>query len=380
MELALLASRSYMDAGIIVAGGGPVGSALGLMIPGALVLDAATFPRDKPCGEGLMPAGAALLREAGVDLADEGFPPLLGVCYRLPDRSSARASFAQGCGYGVRRTRLDVLLAERAGVRTGVRVTGVRSLPDRVEVDTSRGSLVGSALIAADGIRSPVARMLGWTQPSRGTARYGVVGHLAVERPGSDVEVSLLGDAETYLAPVGPEEVLVAVLGGRGALRAPGLTTEQTYRRILERSHPELATAPLLGGLTGAGPFNLRPRRVADGRVFLAGDAAGFLDPLTGDAMSAGIAQARALAGFLAKDPDRAALRYRRWCASQWRRRSLVSSLARTLSSSPSWGRRGIRGSAQRPGALQALLSVNDGSRTLLSVGVRDWAALLGVA
>jgi flavin-dependent dehydrogenase len=369
-----------MDAGIIVAGGGPVGSALGLMIPGALVLEASTFPRDKPCGEGLMPAGARLLREAGIDLADEGFPPLRGVRYSLADRSSARAPFAQGCGYGVRRTRLDALLAERAGVRTGIRVIGVRSLPDRVEVDTTSGSLVGSALIAADGIRSPVARMLGWTRPAQGPARYGLVGHLGFDQPRSDVEVALLGDVETYLAPVGPEEVLVAVLGGRGSLRASGLTTEQSYRAILERSHPELASAPLLGGLTGAGPFNLRPRWVAAGRVFLAGDAAGFLDPLTGDAMSAGIAQARALAGFVAKDLDRAAPRYRSWCASQWRRRRFVSSLALTLSSSPRWGQRGVRGAAQRPEALQALLSVNDGSRGLLSVRVRDWAALLGVA
>jgi flavin-dependent dehydrogenase len=369
-----------MDAGIIVAGGGPVGSALGLMLPGALVLEAATFPRDKACGEGLMPTGARLLREAGLDLAAEGFPRLHGVRYSLPDRRSARADFAGGFGYGVRRIRLDALLAERAGVRTGVRVTSVRCLPDRVEVDTSTGTLVGSALIAADGIRSSVARMLGWWRPPRGSGRYGLVGHLAVERPGYDVEVSLLGEVETYLAPVGAQEVLVAVLGGKGLLRVPGLTTEQSYRAVLERAHPELASAPLLGSLAGAGPFNLRPRLVAQGRVFLAGDAAGFLDPLTGDAMSAGIAQAGALAQFLSEDLDRAAPRYRRWCAGQWRRRRLVTSLARTLSSSSLLGQRAIRGAAQRPEALQALLSVNDGSRTLRSVGVRDWAALLGLA
>lgn len=379
IEPALVASLSYMDAGIIVAGGGPVGSALGLMIPGALVLEAATFPRDKPCGEGLMPTGARLLCEAGLDLAAEGFPLLRGVRYSLPDRGSARAEFAGGFGYGVRRTRLDALLAERAGVRTGVRVSAVRSLPDRVEVDTSNGTLVGSALIAADGIRSSVARMLGWWRPPRAPARYGLVGHLAVERPGSDVEVTLLGDVETYLAPVGAEEVLVAVLGGKGLLRAQGLTTEQSYRAVLERSHPELASAQLLGGLTGAGPFNVHPRWVAQGRVFLAGDAAGFLDPLTGDAMSAGIAQAGALAQFLSEGLDRAAPRYRHWCAGQWRRRRLVTSLARTLSSSSRLGQRAIRGAASRPEALQALLSVNDGSRTLRSVRVRDWATLLGV-
>lgn len=344
------------------------------------MLDAASFPRDKPCGEGLMPTGARLLREAGVDLGAEGFPPILGVRYSAPGGPSARASFARGCGYGTRRIRLDSLLAERAGVRPGVRVTAVRPHQDRVEVDTTDGTLIGSALVAADGIRSPVARMLGWWRPSRGRARYGLVGHLAVERPGSDVEVGLLGAVETYLAPVGPEEVLLAVLGVRGELRKPGMTGEQSYRAIVERAHPTLASAPLVGGLSGAGPFNVRPRQVAQDRVFLVGDAAGFLDPLTGDAMSAGIAQARALATFLTDDLERAAARYRRWVAAQWRRRVFVASLARVLSGSSSLSRRALAGAGRRPEALQSLLSVNEGSRPLRSVPFRDWAALLGVA
>ncbi|HVC22267.1 MAG TPA: NAD(P)/FAD-dependent oxidoreductase [Candidatus Dormibacteraeota bacterium] len=369
-----------MDAGIIVVGGGPVGSTLGLMMPEAVVLEAATFPRDKPCGEGLMPAGAAVLRALGVDLAAEGFPPLAGVRYTLADGETARASFAAGPGFGVRRTRLDALLAERAKVHCGVRVTAVRALEDRVEVDTSAGTVVGSALVAADGLHSPIARMLGWSRPARGLGRYGLVGHLAVEHPGEDIEVSLLGSVETYLAPVGPGEVLLAVLGTRGGLRAPGLTGEQSYRAVVQRAHPSLAEVPLLAPLSGAGPFHLRPARVAQGRVFLAGDAAGFLDPLTGDAMSAGLTQARALASFIDEGLEEAAVRYSRWMARQWRRRSLVASLARSLSGSGRVSRRALAGVRRRPQALQALLGVNDGSRSLLSVGVLDWAALLGVS
>ncbi|MGH7642672.1 MAG: FAD-dependent monooxygenase [Candidatus Dormibacteria bacterium] len=368
-----------MDAGIIVAGGGPVGSTLGLMLPRATVLEAANFPRDKPCGEGLMPSGAEILRQAGVDLGEEGFPALLGVRYSLPDGCSARASFANGCGYGVRRTHLDALLAERAGTMIGVKVTGVRPHSDRVEVDTSEGTLVGSVLIAADGIRSPVARMLGWWRPPSGRARYGLVGHLKADWHGQDIEVGLLGDVETYLAPVGPGQVLLAVLGARGDLRAPGLSGEQSYRATVERVHPELASAPLLGELRGAGPFNVRPQQVAQGRVFLAGDAAGFLDPLTGDAMSAGLAQARVLANLLTQDLEGAAPAYRRWVAGQWRRRAFVARLARALSGSHRLKGRAIAGAGRRPEALQALLSVNDGSRKLRTVAVRDWAALLGV-
>ncbi|MGB9484184.1 MAG: FAD-dependent monooxygenase, partial [Candidatus Dormiibacterota bacterium] len=208
----------------------------------------------------------------------------------------------------------------------------------------------------------------------------GLVGHLAVEQPGQDVEVGLLGGVETYMATVGPTEVLLAVLGERGALRTPGITVEQSYRAIVDRFQPQLSSAPLLGQLTGAGPFHLRPVRVAEGRVFLAGDAAGFLDPLTGDAMSAGMAQAKALASFLTADLDGAARRYQAWVVGQWRRRVFVGSLARALSGSGRLSRRAIAGAGRRPEALQALLSVNDGSRALRTVAVRDWAALLGVS
>ncbi|MGH7609657.1 MAG: NAD(P)/FAD-dependent oxidoreductase [Candidatus Dormibacteria bacterium] len=369
-----------MDARVVVAGGGPVGSALGLMLPGALVLEAGDFPRDKACGEGLMPSGARLLAEAGVELAREGFPPLAGVSYRVPGGPRSRADFRQGPGYGVRRTRFDSLLADRARVRCGVRVTGVVALPDRVLVETSAGSLSAQAAVIADGLHSSLARQLGCWRPPAGEPRFGLVGHLAWERPGADVEVTLLGEVETYLAPVGPAEVLVAILGSRGRLRLAGLSTEASYRAILERAHPELAGSPLLGPLRGAGPFRQRPSWVGRGRVFLAGDAAGFFDPLTGDAISAGLAQASVLARLLGADPGTAASRYQGWWQAQWRRRRAVGILARRLSGSPGWASRALRGTARRPQALQTLIEVNQGSLGLAALGLRDWAALGGLS
>ncbi|MGH7776115.1 MAG: NAD(P)/FAD-dependent oxidoreductase [Candidatus Dormibacterales bacterium] len=368
-----------MDAAALVVGGGPVGAALGLLIPGALVLDRSAFPRDKACGEGLMPAGAAVLRAAGVDLEAEGFPVIEGVRYRTAAGLTARGAFRGRPGFGVRRLRLDALLAERAGVRTGVRVTSVRPLPDRVEAETTAGRLVAPFLVAADGLASPVAHLLGWWRPPRGL-RYAVVGHLEARPPGPDVEVTLLGDVETYTAPVGEHETLVAVLGPRGAVRAVGLSVEETWRSFVERAHGALANAPLAGGLRGAGPFGTRPSRVAGGRVFLAGDAAGFADPLTGDAISAGLEQARLLADLVARRTEMAEVesRYRRRLAAQWRRRAVVTACALLLSRSARLGPRAVAGMARRPLALERFMAVNEGSRPLGALGPRDWAALAG--
>jgi flavin-dependent dehydrogenase len=211
-----------MDAPVLVVGGGPVGATLGLLMPEALVVDAAQFPRDKACGEGLMPAGAAVLRAAGVDLAAEGFPAVRGVSYRLPGGAVGRADFSTGTGFGTRRTRLDALLAERCGVHQGITVERVTAHSDRVEVETSTGTISTSILVAADGLRSPVARMMGWWRPPRGRLRYAMVGHLQADPLSSDIEVSLLGEVETYMAAVGEGEILSRCWGQRAGCEKRG--------------------------------------------------------------------------------------------------------------------------------------------------------------
>jgi 2-polyprenyl-6-methoxyphenol hydroxylase-like FAD-dependent oxidoreductase len=367
-----------MDLPIAIVGGGPIGSALGLLLPSATVLEACRYPRDKPCGEGLMPAGAAILESLGVDLRGADFPTIAGVCYRLPSGEQARSDFKEGPGFGTRRLRLDALLAARAGVRSGVRLEGMRMLADGVELRTSEGSITANIVVGADGLRSTVARLMGWSRAPRGVPRFGVVGHIATWTPIPDVEVSLLGRVETYLAPTAPGEALFAILGPRGRLRHPQATVVETYRSYLRTARPDLGCAQLDGRLTGAGPFNVRPRSVASARVFLVGDAAGFLDPLTGDAMTAGLQQAQWLARLLAQDPGSAPMRYQRYCDRQWRTRRLVSGIALQLSRSQALSRRAVHGMARRPAALQRLLTVNQGLAGLGLLGPADWAALLG--
>jgi flavin-dependent dehydrogenase len=376
------------DADVVIVGAGPAGSALAIMLGQAGVnttlLDRSRFPRDKTCGEGLMPAGVQVLDELGVSLAR--FPSLRAVSYRVPRAGSAMGEFMDGkTGRGVRRLEFDRLLAERAAAtpnvdaRYGCEATGVEVWPSHIEVKTAAGTLTARFAVGADGIRSRVARWVGWSRPPRGQHRYALVGHAESPAHGADwVLVTLLDGCEVYTAPTGPDELLIAVLGSKSGLRADGEPVREAYARHVRAAHPDVRIHAD-AAIHGAGPFWVRPSTVADRRVALIGDAAGFLDPLTGDGMSDALVAARKLAQLVASevpDPLRA---YRRWEAGQWRRRVFVNRLALTLTGSSLLARRALRRLRQRPSTLSRLLEVNDGSRSLWSLSLRDWSTLAGV-
>jgi len=376
-----------VDADVVVVGAGPTGSALAIMLGRAglqtIVLDRAQFPRDKACGEGLMPAGVRVLEELEVPLG--AFPPLAGIGYQVPEAGNVQGAFAGGgTGRGTRRLALDQLLAETAAaapnvdLRLGCEAIAVEVTAEHAVVRTAAGEVRARFLVGADGYRSRVARLMGWARPAR-AERYALVGHVEAHGHRFDrVLVTLLRSCEVYLAPTGPDEVLVALLGPKQGLKPEGQPVRAAYERRVAQAHPELSgcSHSLTGG---AGPFWTRPSRIAEERVFLVGDAAGFLDPLTGDGMSAGLLGARRLAGILAGGDAGSARLYRHWEAAQWRRRVFMTRLALTLTGSPALARRAVSGLARRPATLDRLLAVNDGSRSPLSLSLGDWAALAGI-
>ena len=283
---------------LIVAGGGPVGLATALYAARA-GLDVEVRERrsgviDKACGEGLMPAAVTALGDLGVALDGQ---PIAGIRY-VDDRHAAEARFRCGPGLGVRRTTLHGALRDAVAL-AGVAVieAPVREIVDRgkgLEVDGERCG----HLVAADGLHSPVRRMLGLDAPARRRRRYGLRTHVAMAPWTDFVEVHWSPGAEAYLTPVAGRQVGLAVL------------SEQ--RRPL----PELlAHFPLLAdrlrevpwsAVRGAGPLRQRARHGVAGRVLLVGDAAGYVDALTGEGISVGLAQARAaVAAVAAGDPER---------------------------------------------------------------------------
>ncbi|MCO5169524.1 MAG: NAD(P)/FAD-dependent oxidoreductase [Planctomycetes bacterium] len=273
---------------LLVAGGGPAGLATAILAAEAglsvTVVEPRAAPIDKACGEGLMPGAVAALAAMSVRPPGVRFG---GIRY-VDGAASAVGRFRDGQGLGVRRTALHAALSTRARalgvVRVEARVEAVRQDDQGVQA----AGLRARWLVAADGLQSPVRRLLRLDLPPRRPARYGVRRHFAVA-PWTDlVEVHCAPDAEAYVTPVADDTVGVALLFARPA---PGGFEALLARfpRLAERLGPPVTPA------LGAGPFERRVRRRVAGRVLLVGDAAGYLDPLTGEGVRLGLLQARAL-------------------------------------------------------------------------------------
>src|SRR5205823_6329576 len=148
-------------------------------------------------------------------------------------------------------------------------------------------------------------RLLGWDASRTRPRRYAVVGHLRLPSGRAlspEIEVVLDRGMEAYVTPLGGGEALVALLGDRSLMRRFAGDLAGGYGRVLRserRLRVMLDGAELLPGVHATGPFGARSRTVAGRGVLLVGDAAGFLDPITGEGMATALQQARAAAGVI---------------------------------------------------------------------------------
>jgi len=174
------------------------------------------------------------------------------------------------------------------------------------------GTLGADWLVAADGLHSQLRglvtavrgasvlrRSIARRIPDLGVRRYGLRRHYRIS-PWTDlVEVHWSSVGEAYVTPVAPDLVGVAVLCARG--RGPARSYDALlahFPALAER----LAGVPAVGGVLGAGPLRQRVGRRVAGRLLLVGDAAGYVDALTGEGIAMGLRTAKAAVACLAAD------------------------------------------------------------------------------
>ena len=287
---------------MLVVGGGPAGSATAhaLARAGASVLlaDKATFPRDKPCGGGLT---ARAFRRAPVDPTPvvEEEVDLVELRFRFGDRvvRSARSPVI----YMTQRRRLDAFLLDAARAEgVEVREGAVVSVADGVRVDGAPVAV--DVIVGADGANGTTARTLGLGAGIvHGVALEGNVPYARIDRDRyrrrAVVELADIPGGYGWVFPKG-DHVNVGV----GAWKQEGPHLREHLEQTCVAHGLHLDELEQLRGHR----LPLRPPGtvIASQRALLVGDAAGLIDPVSGDGMyecfvSAGLA-ASAIGDLLA--------------------------------------------------------------------------------
>lgn len=310
---------------VVISGGGPAGAfaAIRLARGGArvILLDRDNFPRHKLCGDTLNPGGVALLRSAGLagPIEAQGLP-LDGMVVTGVTGVCIRGTYGHGLvGRAWTRRHLDTQLLEaaaRAGVdvRTPVRVLaplrGDHGRVEGVRVRLASGRderMPARWTIAADGRRSPLALALGLiAHPVR--PRRWAIGTYAegVDRLGAFGEMHVRAGHYIGVAPtVEGLANLCLVTSSRERMPDPGARLWDVVRRD-PLLRDRCMHARQVAGVVTLGPLAVDARAVGMPGLLLAGDAAGFVDPMTGDgihiALRGGLLAAEVLLEALACD------------------------------------------------------------------------------
>jgi len=402
---------------VAIIGGGPAGAALAIRLGRAghevVLFERAPAYRWRAGGVFTSPATMAGLRRLGLTdelLASIARPvPAMrvetqgGVAFRLTygDDGSLKAP-----AVGLDRALLDPALlglAAAAGVdvRRGWPLTGITpparpGAPFELSLGQPAGGIeihLARVLVGADGIRSQVARSLGVARPARFVSRVALTCHLAdpaLEVP-RDARMRIIRDGYIGIAPVPRGRVNVGIVLGtswRAALRTEGaeaLTTRLVRGIPATREDPaDWRFGQRLDHLEGASPVGHRVTRRAGPGWFLVGDAAGFLDPFTGEGIHRGLASAelaaRAIGGLLGdrRDPAGAARAYERAMRAHFRAKDLVSLLVQAFLGQPALMEYAARRLARRPGTRETMgLVMGDLVRAERALDPRFLAALL---
>jgi 2-polyprenyl-6-methoxyphenol hydroxylase-like FAD-dependent oxidoreductase len=308
----------------VIVGGGPTGSALALKLSRAgrsvRLIDAGASSQ-KICGEGLLPAAWRILTDLGLDHHLPERAAIEGISYGMTGPAGELRTVSADLkmpAFGVQRGRLmagfsKALDASGVEISRGTRLRDLSLTSNGVRLQvqsTENGSetIDANMLIGADGLHSMVRRKseLQSGKPRR-YARWGARCYFRSQEQRHRVEVTLGSGLESYLTPLGKGLYGLAFLWSPARLGKPLPGEGKVWERLLGLMGPEMQQAlpkregELLGEDRAIGPLQQQVKSPlhSSHRIALVGDAAGYLDALTGEGLCLGLRQADSLAGCI---------------------------------------------------------------------------------
>ena len=365
-------SLSVTTVDVLIAGAGPAGSALAAHLARAgasvVLVEAAEHPRPKACAEYASPRIVEELARLGVGSGwTQLAVPLHGMDLyaggrmtpiRYADRRGPRSA------WGVDRRTLDAMLAGHAVERGAVLLERTRLASLVVEWGRVRGARLRDVAtgdetevradwsVGADGTRSTLSRLVGVDRPVRFPRRLGLVAHYqGITDLADHGEMHVGPDWYVGLAPTPGGELNVGM-----ALPLDGPVAGTTVGRF----EAAIAALPLvarrlsgsrrISPIRGAAPIGHRVSRAAGAGWLLVGDAAGFVDPFTGEGIHRALRSARAAADAILGAGDVAAA-YRRERRRAFAAKVALSWLVQGVLASPGLMARAVERLEGRPSA-----------------------------
>ncbi len=303
---------------IVIIGAGPAGLTLAHLLSKSKfkvsIIDKNTAARRKVCGEYLCPKGVSLIKQLGLSHTIEDFHKVWGMKIVSPNQTSLTSFFPcsdEVSTYGVSLNRqsfdqrLRNLLEQESNIHKyyGETFLSIERKDESWEIETTNYRLKADIVIGADGINSLLAKKLNHRKETK-SKRLALHAYLKLKNPSLYSRVGqmhLFNDgAYCGLNPINVEEINFSIVCDSKKMK--GLKPYELINEYLASSNQlSKMFSPLEPSdkVFSLCPISLVNSVISTDSIAYVGDAAGFIDPLTGEGIYNSLLSAKQLADNL---------------------------------------------------------------------------------